>query len=77
MTTEYVLLLGLYAFIILGVFIGDSGPGAVFRDSGSKLAARVERNIAVGIGPEGFFNPLESQSSSPFVAPSDESTEGQ
>ncbi len=48
MTTELVLLLGIYAFIIIGVFLGDSGPLATFKQSTPRLAARVERNIAIG-----------------------------
>jgi hypothetical protein len=48
MTTEFILLLGLYAFIILGAFLGDSGPGNTFKEAGPRLGARVERNIATG-----------------------------
>lgn len=50
MTTEYILLLGIYALIILGVFLGDLGPIATFKQSGPRLAARIERNISVGNG---------------------------
>lgn len=50
MTTELVLLLGLYAFILLGVFLGDSGPLATFKQSAPRLAARIERNVATGRG---------------------------
>ncbi|MBX7232086.1 MAG: hypothetical protein K1X29_08375 [Bdellovibrionales bacterium] len=48
MTTELVLLLGIYAYIILGVFLGDLGPLATFKKSGPRLAARIERNISIG-----------------------------
>ncbi len=48
MTTELVLLLGIYAYIILGVFLGDQGPLATFKKSGPRLAARIERNITIG-----------------------------
>ena len=50
MTVELVLLLGLYAFIIMGVFLGDSGPLGTFKKSGPRLGARVERNISTGWG---------------------------
>jgi len=50
MTTELVLLLGIYAFIILGVFLGDSGPMATFKNSAPRLAARIERDITTGRG---------------------------
>ncbi|MGE4131267.1 MAG: hypothetical protein AB7F86_06490 [Bdellovibrionales bacterium] len=50
MTIELVLLLGLYAFILMGAFFGDSGPIATFKRSAPRLAARVERNISVGDG---------------------------
>jgi hypothetical protein len=48
MTTEFVLILGLYAFILLGAFLGDRGPIATFKGSAPRLAAKVERDIAVG-----------------------------
>ena len=54
MTTEFVLLLGLYAFILFGAFLGDSGPLSTFRDAVPRLGAKVEQSIAVGNGPEGF-----------------------
>jgi hypothetical protein len=50
MTVELVLLLGIYAFIVLGAFLGPSGPIATFKQSAPRLAARVERNISVGDG---------------------------
>lgn len=50
MTVELVLLLGIYVFIVLGAFLGDLGPVAIFKKSGPKLAARIERNISTGDG---------------------------
>ena len=50
MTVEMVLLLGIYVFIVLGVFLGDTGPVATFKNAGPYLAARIERNISVGDG---------------------------
>jgi hypothetical protein len=50
MTVELVLLLSLYAFLVLGVFLGDLGPIETFKKSGPRLAARVERSISVGDG---------------------------
>ena len=50
MTVELVLLLGVYAFIVLGAFLGEHGPVTTFRKSAPRLAARIERNIKVGDG---------------------------
>lgn len=50
MTTELVLLLGLYAFLLLGAFLGDLGPIETFKKSAPRLGARVERNISIGDG---------------------------
>lgn len=50
MTTELVLLLGIYVFLVLGAFLGDFGPIETFKKSAPRLAARVERNISVGDG---------------------------
>lgn len=50
MTTELVLLLGIYAFLLLGAFLGDLGPIQTFKKSAPRLAARVERDITVGHG---------------------------
>lgn len=48
MTTEAVLLLCLFAFLTGPVFFGDSGPIRVFKNSGPKLGARLERQLATG-----------------------------
>lgn len=48
MTTEFVLILGLYAFILLGAFLGDGGPIRTFRGSAPRFAAKLERDISVG-----------------------------
>jgi hypothetical protein len=50
MTTELVLLLGIYAFLLLGAFLGDLGPIETFKKSAPRLGARVERNVSVGDG---------------------------
>lgn len=63
MTTELVLILGLYAFILMGVFFGDMGPIATFNKSAPRLAARIERNVTVG---KGF---TENDSSLDWIAP--------
>lgn len=60
MTIEFVLLLGLYAFILLGAFLGDKGPGATFKNAGPRFAAKVERNVSTG---RGFVNKTKSQRS--------------
>jgi hypothetical protein len=48
MTTELVLLLTIFAFVVMGVFLGDMGPLETFRNSGPRLGARIERNMAIG-----------------------------
>ena len=48
MTTELVLLLGLFVFILGGAFLGDNGPRKVFEDAAPRLGARVENNITIG-----------------------------
>ncbi len=48
MTTELVLLLGLFAFIVGGLFFGQKGPLKVYQTSGPRLAARIERQITIG-----------------------------
>ena len=50
MTVELVLLLGIYAFLILGAFLGENGPIETFRKSGPRLGARIERNVSTGDG---------------------------
>ena len=49
MTTELILLIAVWAFIVLGVFMNpDIGPIGTFNQSGPRLGARIERNVAVG-----------------------------
>ncbi len=48
MTTELVLLLAIWAFIVGGIFFGEKGPIQVFGRSGPRLAARIERQISHG-----------------------------
>jgi hypothetical protein len=47
-TLEFVLLLGLYAFILFGALLGDKGPIQTFQNSAPQLAARIEKDISVG-----------------------------
>lgn len=58
MTTELVLLLGIYAFLLLGAFLGDLGPIETFKKSAPRLGARVERNISTG---DGFRDSADGQ----------------
>lgn len=67
MTLESVLLMAVWAFILLGVFFGDLGPREVFRRSGPRLGARIEKNIAVGYR----FKDADSGKSIDWVAPPD------
>jgi hypothetical protein len=48
--TELVLLLSIFAFMIMGVFLGPVGPIQTFQKAAPRLGARVERNISVGDG---------------------------
>lgn len=48
MTTELILLLGLFVFILGGAFLGDSGPKRVFEEAAPRLGARIESNITIG-----------------------------
>lgn len=66
MTVEYILLLGLFVFLLMGVFLGDSGPKNVFLQSGPRLGARMERQIAIG---ENFPFPNQSWKVPPGSAP--------
>ena len=50
MTTEVVLLLGIFVFIVGGLFFGEKGPIRVYEKSGPRLAARVEKQLATGRG---------------------------
>jgi len=50
MTVELVLLMSLYAFIVMGVFLGDVGPIETFKRSTPRLGAKIERNLSVGWG---------------------------
>ncbi len=50
MTLEVTLLLGMFAFILGGAFFGESGPLRVFKDSGPRLGARIEKHVTTGRG---------------------------
>lgn len=50
MTLEVTLLMGMFAFILGGAFFGESGPFEVFKDSGPKLGARIEKHVTTGRG---------------------------
>jgi len=48
MTTEAVLLLGLFVFLLMGTFLGSNGPRNVFGQHAPMLAARVEAQLTTG-----------------------------
>jgi hypothetical protein len=50
MTLEVTLLLGMFAFILGGAFFGENGPLRVFKDSGPRLGARIEKHVTTGRG---------------------------
>jgi hypothetical protein len=48
-TTESILILALFAFLLGGVFLNpNKGPVATFKTSGPRLGAVVERDVSVG-----------------------------
>jgi len=66
MTLELVLLLGIYVFIVLGAFLGPTGPITTFKKSGPRLAARIEKDISVG---DGFRKPAKDNFSVTWEPP--------
>lgn len=50
MTLEVTLLIGLFVFILGGAFFGENGPMEVFKDSGPRLGARIEKHVTTGRG---------------------------
>ncbi len=48
MTTEVVLLLGIFVFLVGGLFFGEKGPIKVYEKSGPRLAARIEKQLTIG-----------------------------
>lgn len=48
MTIEFVLILGLYGFILIGAFLGENGPIQTFKSAAPRLAAKIEKDISVG-----------------------------
>lgn len=51
MTTELMLLLGLFAFILVGTFLNrDTGLESTFKRSAPRLGARVEKHLETGAG---------------------------
>ncbi len=50
MTTELILLMVVYTMILVKVFFGENGPKSTFEKSAPKLAARLEANLATGMG---------------------------
>lgn len=48
MTTELILLVSVFAFLVIGAFLGENGPRKVFERSGPRLAARIEKDISIG-----------------------------
>lgn len=65
MTTELLLLLIVFVYIIMGAFIGDSGIEATFKRAGPRLGARVERHLETGAGFEGAWEAPEKASKRP------------
>lgn len=74
MTIELILLMIVTLFVLLS-FSGKRGPGAVFQESGPRLGARVERNLATGRGfkskDQGSIGPMKFKRP-PGAAPTEE-----
>lgn len=64
MTTEFVLILGLYAFILLGILFNV--PKRTFDSSAPRLAAKIERDVSVG---KRFNNKLEGRPTIQWMNP--------
>ncbi len=71
MTTELVLLLAIFAFVIGGVFFGEKGPIATFEKSGPRLGARLEKQLSTG---RSFKN---KGSANEWIPPSSKAPTGQ
>ena len=66
MTTEAVIIL-ILGVIVLGIFLGPDSMLVTFDEATPRLAARVERNSAVGYK---FFNPEDNNGRAPGWQPS-------
>ena len=62
MTTELTILITIFAFVLLGVFLGENGPKSTFEKAGPKLGARIEKHIETG---SGFYHKSISWERSP------------
>jgi hypothetical protein len=67
MTVEYILLLALFAFVLMGAFMGEKGPLKVFESSAPRLGARVEQQLSTG---QAFNFPRNAWQVPPGGAPS-------
>jgi hypothetical protein len=66
MTTELVVLLAIFVFVTLTAFFGPNGPIQVYKNSGPKLAARIENQISSGTS----FSVKQAGTSEHWIAPS-------
>lgn len=48
MTTELVLLIMIFVFLVSRAFFGEHGPLKTFEGSGPKLGARIEKQLSTG-----------------------------
>lgn len=48
MTTELVLLITIFVFLVARAFFGDHGPLKAFESSGPRLGARIEQQLNTG-----------------------------
>ncbi|MES2962627.1 MAG: hypothetical protein V4760_01975 [Bdellovibrionota bacterium] len=48
MTTELVLLISIFVFLVARAFFGDHGPLKTFESSGPRLGARIEQQLSTG-----------------------------
>ncbi len=63
MTIEYLLLLFIFVFVLMGTLV--NGPRDSFLESGPRLGARIEMQIATGEG----FKPKTTGGSNQWIVP--------
>jgi hypothetical protein len=70
MTTEMVLLLSIFAFVVLGAFVGpNAGPNYAFLTGSPHLGARIEQQLTTG---RGFPAHPNSAASNEYLKPQQE-----
>jgi hypothetical protein len=63
-TTEFLLLLIVFVYIVMGAMLGPNGMEATFRSAGPALGARVEKQLETG---SGFQSPWKAPDKTPPI----------